>query len=347
MENFLYPVRGLTIARAGEPPLNTLMRWRYREATDPRDKVYGFVGLLQPDLLARLPTLRDINYTIEPTALFARVTLDLINFNQDLRPLVGARELPHVTPGLPTCAIDFASCSAIGPRQTMWWQHSHRYLRWVAAKRLSLQFQASEDKKSLHLSGIVIDQVRKVGKVYHVSVEEDINDETLRDTIIHFYLMLEDYQESRGSDLDADYIGGGTMKDAFWRTMLGNLIMEELPKGVPKDHHMADFENYVNNGWHSHLTRSLHGQIPNHAFFITATGYIGMGASDIREGDDVCVFGGGRLPFAIRSEESSATEGSRAESLRYDLIGDVYVHGLMRGEIMQHKEDQVRMIELV
>jgi len=53
------------------------MRWRYRQATDPREEVYGLVGLIPPDSLSGIPALRDISYSVTPVALFARVTLDL------------------------------------------------------------------------------------------------------------------------------------------------------------------------------------------------------------------------------------------------------------------------------
>jgi hypothetical protein len=347
MSKFLYPVRGLSIARAGETPLNSLIRWRYRKATDPRDKVYGFIGLLPSDSLSSIPALRDVSYSLTSIMLFARVTLDLIRFEKDLKPLLGARELPHITHNLPTWAIDFASSSAIDKRQTKWWHHSHRYLRWTASKGLDLRLEASKDDKTLCLSGILIDPVQKVSEVYHVRVEDEINDKKLRENIFQSRCLLEEYQASCGSDFGADYIGGGTLKDAFWRTMIGNLVMGEMPRGVPKNYHMKGFEDYVDKGTHSQLTLSLHGLVPNHAFFITTSGYIGIGPSDLRQGDNVCVFGGGRVPFAIRSQDSLPLEGPNAEIRKYHLIGDAYVHGIMRGEAVTQKKEQSKAIELV
>lgn len=341
--NFLYPVRGLSIARKGEPPLNTLMRWRYRKATDPRDKVYGFLGLFPSTSLSNSPALRDITYSVKSATLFPRVTVDLIRLENDLRPLIGARELPHMTPNLPTWAIDFASSSAIGKRQTMWWHHSHRYFRWTASKELDLCLEISEDEKTLFLAGILIDCVQKVGQVYHVSVEEEIDDKKLRESIIHSRCIMKEYQASCGRD---DYVGGGTLYDAFWRTMLGNQIMREMPQGVPKDHHAECFEDYVNNGTHSRLTLSLHGLVPNHRFFITASGYLGIGSSDIQLGDEVCVFGGGRVPFAIRSQDELPSEGLRPKSRQFHLISNVYVHGIMRGEAVVQRKERLQVIKL-
>ena len=74
------------------------MRWRYRQATDPREEVYGLVGLIPPDSLSGNHALRDVSYSVTPVALFARVTLDLIQSDKDLGSFVGARELSHITP---------------------------------------------------------------------------------------------------------------------------------------------------------------------------------------------------------------------------------------------------------
>lgn len=129
ISDFLYPVRGLSIACNGEPPLNTLVRWEYREATDPRDKVCGFLGLFSLRSLSNGPGLRDVSHGVTSSVLFPRVTLDLIRLEKDHRPFIGARELPHITPTLPGWAIDFASSSAIGKRQKTWWRHSYHSLR--------------------------------------------------------------------------------------------------------------------------------------------------------------------------------------------------------------------------
>jgi hypothetical protein len=343
--NFVYPVRGLTIARRGESPLNLLMRWRYREATDPRDKVYGLAGLLSPKDLTNIPALRDVDYGTASGELFARVTIDLMRYDSDLRALVGARELVHVTPSLPTWAIDFASSSAIGKRQTKWWNHSHRYLRWSSYKGLKFQLEHSDDYRILRLSGFFFDRVHAIGDVYHVGVEAEIDDDQVRKSIMMSRQLLQDYQASRGSNMQEEYIGGGTVKDAFARTLLGDLIMKEVPSGVVNVHDIIYFERYVELGTQTYLLESVYGMVPNHAFFITTTGYMGIGSPEMCQGDRVCIFGGGRVPFVVRSLQSQQVKQS--DLGRYHLVCDAYVHGIMRGESVGLKDRQLEMIELV
>ena len=133
---------------------------------------------------------------------------------------------------------------------------------------------------------------------------------------------------------------------------MGNLLMSEMPMGVPKEHHRDDFDNYVSKGTNVSLANfngcasSLHGFVPNHAFFITEKGYLGVGPADAQQGDNVCVFGGGRVPFLVRCVQGNQQE-SREEERCYQLVGDVYVHGIMRGEMEAGRSYQARMMKLV
>lgn len=66
-------------------------------------------------------------------------------------------------------------------------------------------------------------------------------------------------------------------------------------------------------------TKTLSGR----AFFLTEKGYLGIGPNDMQENDTVAVFHGGRTPFIIRPSSTKK---------EFHLVGDCYIHGLMRGE---------------
>ncbi|PVH72567.1 hypothetical protein DL98DRAFT_610493 [Cadophora sp. DSE1049] len=140
IENLLYPVRGLSISKIGQGLLNVLQRWRYREATDPRDKVYALMGLF-PHM--PFPSVQLCSYDISPVTLYARVTIDLIRLEQGLRPLVGFRGEPHVTANLPTWTLDLTRydySSSNNRRRWKWWNHSHRYKMFAASGNSSLEW---------------------------------------------------------------------------------------------------------------------------------------------------------------------------------------------------------------
>lgn len=62
---------------------------------------------------------------------------------------------------------------------------------------------------------------------------------------------------------------------------------------------------------------------------MTDTGYIGLVPSSTEVGDEVHVLGGVTVPFVLRAT---------AETQKYTLIGDSYIHGIMDGEFVAGKD---------
>ncbi|KAJ4304634.1 hypothetical protein N0V90_000160 [Kalmusia sp. IMI 367209] len=320
---FLYPVRGLQRTAAGEPSLSLLMRWRYRDASDPRDKVYALLGLL-PSIA--LPSARHYNYDIYSKQLFTDVTLDLLREGDGLRALVAASVMPRITLDLPSWAIDFACSSRLGTRQTKWWRHSDRFAHYLACGETRLPLSVVAKDMALALTGVRVDEVLDVAHVFEVDESEDIIDEDLRRSILLNAAVLELYQ----MHLTNPYIGGGSVKEAFWKTMVGDLITTERPTGKPHWYHQDDFDDYVQHGTRNILHDALCGMLPNHAFFVTKDGYIGVGPPHTKPKDQIWVFEGGRLPFIMR-EQDKPPDSYEDETL--SLVGDAYVHGIMSGEV--------------
>ncbi|KAL1607978.1 Folylpolyglutamate synthetase [Paraconiothyrium brasiliense] len=65
-------------------------------------------------------------------------------------------------------------------------------------------------------------------------------------------------------------------------------------------------------------------------FFVTQTGYLGLGPDSVEAGDEVYIISGASIPFVLRP-----TGGSRS----YKIIGETYVHGIMDGEFMQKRPE--------
>ncbi|OIW25710.1 HET-domain-containing protein [Coniochaeta ligniaria NRRL 30616] len=66
------------------------------------------------------------------------------------------------------------------------------------------------------------------------------------------------------------------------------------------------------------------GRFSNHSIFRTSRGYLGLGPKVITDEDIVCVLFGSRVPYVLRRTGSS-----------YQLVGDAYVQGYMDGEAMK------------
>lgn len=225
LRRLLYPVHGFNHSRF-DNALNLLMRWRHRDFTDPRDKVYALVGLITPDAV---PSARYCDYNIAVSRLFARVTMDLIRHEEGLRPLLGACEMPQSTMGIPSWAIDFACCNRIGKRQLRWWGHSHRYRVFSACGDNVLELNDSLNHEILALKGVYVDEIVDTVDLLRVDAQGSIKLHELHEPLIESFRLLEQHQiPGRGTNI---YKDGFTRQSAFCRTLVGDLIMEEIPTG--------------------------------------------------------------------------------------------------------------------
>jgi hypothetical protein len=166
--------------------------------------------------------------------LFTGVTLDLILSKNSLRPLVGFRGEPHVTPELPTWAVDFVRHKYSSKKRPWnWWNHSHHYKVFAAAGNNLLACGPFVCEPVLPLRGVFVDTIATVGKVLGEEIWDDLPDDLLVDTILGWKQQLELFLSSR--EMRWNYVSGCSWTHAFWRTMLGDLIISEYPLGRPFD----------------------------------------------------------------------------------------------------------------
>lgn len=362
LRRLMYPVRGFLHCRDGEDSLDLLMRWRHRDSTDPRDKVYGLRGLVS---LKSVPSAIHCSYDIPVSTLFEKITIDLVKGDNGLRALLGSTEMPHITPNLATWAIDFACSNRVGKRQLKWWTHSHRYKEFKACGNTTLDLVVSNDNRMLAISGTPIDDILLVSEVYKVLDTESVLGRAVRRAVEDARELLTQFKAEY--KMPSTYFNAQPWDTAFWQTMVGNLIMQEFPvQRVEKHHnevldtlldslaketvrelsydsirdmipdhqipepgtyHEGDLsqllERLSNQEPNNILYESICGMVPNHAFFITKSGFIGIGPPDAKPGDQVWVLSGGQVPFVLRKADADAI---------YSLVGDAYVHGIMDGE---------------
>ena len=83
---------------------------------------------------------------------------------------------------------------------------------------------------------------------------------------------------------------------------------------------------------------------PGRAFFVSNTGFIGFLPSNAREGDEIYVFKGARVPFVVRRivGRNFALPGKY-----FTFIGECFVYGIMHGEVMEDLPDVSELITLI
>jgi hypothetical protein len=134
-----------------------------------------------------------------------------------------------------------------------------------------------------------------------------------------------------------EYAATESWHNAFYRTILGNLVVEEFPvrRVHSRDFHMLD--EFCRSLSRNEIYLSLRDMIVNQAFLITKEGYIGIGSPTVTPGDEIWVLYGGQVPFLLkpRAGYGSATGLGKAKNDGFTFVGDAYIHGIMYGEALR------------
>jgi hypothetical protein len=118
-------------------------------------------------------------------------------------------------------------------------------------------------------------------------------------------------------------IYGDNFEDAVFRTYIADTVLTgrmgvslEVPDGqTTAEEFAATIQTFM---WKASRGRRL---------MFTRKGYIGLGPSDTRNGDIICIFVGGQTPYVLRHNWSLV-------SPTFQFIGECYVHGIMDGEAL-------------
>lgn len=129
------------------------------------------------------------------------------------------------------------------------------------------------------------------------------------------------------------------MRDAFWRTLTGNLMTrngEPIRWLVTEDYSMFDkFRQTEHRAVCScEILDTLRSLLVNQGIFLTQKGYVGLGSPNLQHGDELWMIFGCNVPLLLRPV-SKGNDKTEVKPFHYVLIGDNYVHGLMLGEYIR------------
>jgi hypothetical protein len=307
-------------------------------ATDPRDKVYGFLGLVdacRPEVI-RIP----IDYSLDPGELYRCMTREHLKAGKGLYILndcydIGRPEgFSSWSP--PLYGIDWK------PAGDLRFLQSAPHIIYNAATDLEAQFQFNG--KTLLLAGVCFDTVKAVGAVSELRPGE------LIDGQLYTPLNVQrSWQKLSGFDFDIVvsrdseglsaqellkmiglYPGGQILNAEAWlRTTLANPSAPTDGSYLSQKSGIDGAQRWANNrldpdGMNDeHLWARAGAVCIGRRCYITSRGYFGLGPPVTSVGDVVCVFLGGRTPFLIRPQEDT-----------YEIVSESYVHGLMSGELV-------------
>ncbi|KAH6975010.1 heterokaryon incompatibility protein-domain-containing protein [Ilyonectria sp. MPI-CAGE-AT-0026] len=192
----------------------------------------------------------------------------------------------------------------------------------------------SDDDDLLLMEGASVDEVKQLGDVCPRFTDGwERREAQLRDVLDRWRRLV-----LNGDD---EYVGGrGSVLEAFWRTVTFDLLLTDrdylagapdrrdkrLPRGaagMPPT--TAEEEAEVRAGIvDAPPPKTVLEKLGDRRFFMTKTGYFGLGPAATQAGDVVCVLRGAFIPTVVRP----------ATNHHYTIIGECFVHGIMDGEMV-------------
>jgi hypothetical protein len=351
--NFIDISRQEFVNPADDQLLRALVRHQECQATDPRDKVYALCGLA--NAFARNPSLiPDYNRTPEQVytdlavcILSQRRSLDLLSVPLPLQQFgISAQQSGKYQASLPSWVPDWSREGSI-------WD-----LRKLDQKIPRAQFSASgnsmpwpsfnEDKSLLGLDGFVYDTIVECTRVLAPG-EATSNIFHNHGPKCKFHATIKEWKKFCKAHVSAQCLQDGSDVDVFVKNLTGgdeSMSYEKIKK---------DFQDWDSSSWDIRFL----SRFPNMPSFLcnmfviavvvratalrfllrrsisppnidtaynrrmarTSTGYICLVPMETQEGDKIGIFRGGKMPLVIRQNDIS-----------WQLIGDCYVHGIMKGE---------------
>ncbi|GAW23562.1 hypothetical protein ANO14919_131290 [Xylariales sp. No.14919] len=325
--------------------------FRHRQATNPRDKVYGLLGI------SRGIQESSIDYRFSEAKVYELATRDSMSHNRNLnilshiipRQLLSDRSVRWAE-NAPSWVPDWAAPDYKAGSDLELMRYRAPFLAYYNACR-TLPYEPTKGDTAagiLRLSGVCCDAIATISESVHLRPffsEED---------------TVRDWRDMAGLEKQPGkaYVAGDTVAEAFWRTLCldiytraavseGEAMATGRAGAEERDAHLVYWYAQLSGRVRvkvgraevalmkrvSEFSKHVSKVVARRRFFISCKGYMGLGPLESEVGDRICVLAGGRAPFIVRAAQQKGDEASPRFVCR--LLGDSYIHGLMDGEAMK------------
>ena len=323
----------------------------FKNCTDVRDSIYGFLGLAREDLVDAIKPDYSIPFeeVLQRTAVqHISCTRSLIFFNFTTLKSKHERLVPTWVPEWPRLGpFDLSNPkSPQNLKRYQWYRRIKRFetilnFKACASRSMSL---GSINRNTVVLNGKFSGEVTEVNPdAFHYN-SKDVNSNNVLTTVEESWPKFFD----QFADHTAFPKSTEGRESPFWRIIVGDRYWDngrgwrncektdyEAYQAFQLDLRTSKMGKYffvskieMATDWFESLIVAIAGR----RLFATDKGHIGLGPPEMRKGDHVYVLSGGEVPYMLRP-----VSGLRPRT--FELVGDCYLHGIMYGEAAGPDED--------
>lgn len=315
----------------------------FLKATDPRDHIYGFLGLASnPDAITP-------DYSKSLDEVYRQFTKAMIEENQTLDILSDCRLSDDRK--FPSWVPDWTREGPRGLPMESALRNGDRLYRANWGLDNTVGFE--DNLRILKVKAISCDTIRVIGEEAKFPKQKTLHvAQQWLEIFAQYFPCVSPYSDNSG--------GNRAILEVFWRTIctddqgnstrsaperfgeefyaaMGSKIPKSLMVGVPICTEPLVSSKAPPTGQIT-LLGCIYVKANGRRFFITQNNYVGLAPAESRVGDEVFVLLGVSVPFILRPEDN-----------HYLVVGEAYVHGLMHGEAirkMNEGEAELRDIDL-
>ncbi|KAF8854517.1 HET-domain-containing protein [Acephala macrosclerotiorum] len=331
-----------------------LAYYRSRRCTDPRDKIYGLLGIIQSEEVNLIVP----DYSSPVPIVYEQVALKLIEHSRSLNIFSQICSRSMKTNGVTNAGL---------PSWVPNWTSEGSHIQFVAlADRLrNIGHYSASAGTSAHVKlvaqGKIVLRGTLIGSCGLLSEPNDSENE-------YNYDLFKGWRDLVANKLGLLYANNisTTYDDVYWQTLCASIISRTSDSGSFQDVRISNdsLQRFRYDDWwisyrNGHKDLNSKHQITSEVkkvreileflglvarstkmrrlFISKEDGLLGLAPMDAEVGDRIALLEGGSVPYILRPKVGRGNE--------WELIGDAYVHGIMDGEVW--KPDQLVDIVLV
>jgi len=338
--------------KTGESLRKLLLISRTSAATDPRDRIYGVLGLLEQDALdPDQSAVISVDYRQSCAEVYADAMTHIFSRGDGPYLLSGAFlsggsvAAPHIStlpastsqPELPSWVPDFSGQTFDTARQSSGISFLPPATMSVSgAGQGAKNGRVLEDGRTLQVEGLVVDVIDEViplGSSLENIIErlphlEWVTAEARKRFCMFDAAIAHHMQRFKGSE-------------PLWRVLISNNHRKSGYEPAPASYEATylsylsaastndKISKHVDDSQKPEYEVSLRSCVNRKCFFTTKSGFVGTCIPSGRDGDIIAIVFGSPAPFVLRPIPPADEEPSY-----YSLIGTCYVGGIMNGEMV-------------
>ena len=323
--------------------------FRGRQSSDPKDKIYGLLGLLDSDFAATI----EPDYTHSVETVYEDFVYACIKHGGDLR--IFGHLLGRQNPDLPSFVPDWTYQLQQEMSTTSYLLRIESANVYSACGSLACKTERLAPGQ-MSCSGVVFDTISLVNDGSHYLPNEL--------SLLNWIDIMQGAQSP-----ETPYPGlrpPTTFANVISRILCGDLSSEDgrpvSIKDWPDEKVASDVKDWkevhMAATWRSTVTTTSVAAFQeaslaaasNRKLVQTTNGYLGLAPEICRVGDVIAVLAGGKVPYVLRPVSDGEDDGPDGERLsaRYFMLGDSYIHGIMYGEaVMDADGNDVELKEII